>query len=154
VKEHRRPGRITRVTVKNLFEKPATISYPTEASGPKIEKHYRGRLLYDPKDCINCRLCMHDCPTGALTIINDGTKEEKKMRAELNLSRCIFCCQCVDSCRRGCLSFSQKVDLAVMAKPALTVDPSSKEGIAGVRTFPLLKLARVRPNAARRRSRS
>jgi len=129
VKERRKPGGITRVTVKNLFSKPATIVYPKSGSAqPQVEKHYRGRLLYQPDNCVNCRLCMKDCPTGALTIINDGTREDKKMRAELNLGLCIFCCQCVDSCRRGCLSFSQEVNLVAPDKAGLTVDPGLLDG--------------------------
>jgi len=118
-KQSRRPGRIVGMTVKNLFQEPATIKYPAVGESPAIEKNYRGRLRYDPAGCINCRLCMKDCPTGALTIINDGTKEDKKMRAELNVSKCIFCCQCVDSCRKNCLSFSQDIDLSVMDKEKL-----------------------------------
>lgn len=119
---HRRPGSIVRATLRNLMTKPATIEYPTAASKPKVEKNYRGRLLYNPQGCIGCRLCMMDCPTGALTIINDGTKEEKKMRAMLDVSRCIFCCQCVDSCRHGCLANSQDVDLAVTDKTKLEIN--------------------------------
>lgn len=124
---HRKPGRITRVTVKNLFSAPATISYPTASSAPKVEKGYRGRLVYRPENCINCTLCMKDCPTGAIRIINDGTKEQKKMRAELDLGRCIFCCQCVDSCRRGCISFTQDIDLSADDKQKLKINPEGEE---------------------------
>ncbi|MEG1547693.1 MAG: 4Fe-4S binding protein [Clostridia bacterium] len=116
------PGRIAGMTLKNLFAKPATIDYTKYTDGDMhVEKNYRGRILYDAADCINCGLCMRDCPTGALSIINDGTKEARLMRAELDSGRCIFCCQCVDSCRRGCLSVSQNVDLSVMDKAALRI---------------------------------
>ncbi len=120
--DHRRPGSIIRATIQNLMTKPATIEYPTAASKPHVEKHYRGRLEYHADGCIGCRLCMMDCPTGALTVVNEGTKENRKMHATLDVSRCIFCCQCVDSCRHGCLSFSQNIDLAVTDKEKLRVD--------------------------------
>lgn len=123
--QHRKPGSITRYTVKNLFAKPATISYPGAENEPKVEKAYRGRLVYRPENCVNCTLCMKDCPTGALKIINDGTREAKKMRAELDLSRCIFCCQCVDSCRRGCLGFTQEINLSADQKSSLLIDPKA-----------------------------
>ena len=115
------PGRITFVALTNLFKKPATTSYIGKGA-PDVENRYRGRIMYDPTDCINCRLCMRDCPTGALTIINEGTKEDKKMKAVLNVGKCIFCCQCVDSCVKKCLSCSQNIDCANMKKDDLTID--------------------------------
>ncbi len=60
-----------------------------------------------PQNCINCVLCMRDCPTGAITIENKGTKEEKDMHAYLNVGRCVFCCQCVDTCPKKCLQLQQ-----------------------------------------------
>jgi formate hydrogenlyase subunit 6/NADH:ubiquinone oxidoreductase subunit I len=115
------PGKITFEALKNLFHKPVTISY-LGIGLPDIEKRYRGRIQYDPTNCLNCHLCMHDCPTGALTIINEGTKKDKKMKAILNIGHCIFCCQCVDSCRKKCLSYSQDIDFARTNKDDLTVE--------------------------------
>ena len=115
------PGRITFHAIKNIFQKPATTSYVGKGS-PDVEKRYRGRLIYHADDCINCRLCMRDCPTGALKIINEGTKEDKKMKAVLNVDHCIFCCQCVDSCVKKCLSYSQDIDFACTDKDSLTVE--------------------------------
>lgn len=120
--DRRRPGSIIRATIQNLLTKPATIEYPTATAKPQVEKHYRGRLVYSPEKCIGCRLCMMDCPTGALTVVNEGTRENRQMHATLDVSRCIFCCQCVDSCRHGCLSYSQDIDLAVTDKSRLSVN--------------------------------
>jgi formate hydrogenlyase subunit 6/NADH:ubiquinone oxidoreductase subunit I len=122
VSDRRRPGSIIRATIQNLMTKPATIEYPTASSKPQVEKHYRGRLVYHPESCIGCRLCMMDCPTGALSVVNEGTREARKMRATLDVSRCIFCCQCVDSCRHGCLSYTQDIDLAATDKSQLLVN--------------------------------
>jgi len=115
------PGKITLDALRNLIRTPATTSYVGE-SAPKVEKNIRGRIQYNPANCINCRLCMRDCPTGALTIINDGTKEERKMRAVLHVGHCIFCCQCVDSCMKKCLTYSQDIDFAKTNKDDLTVE--------------------------------
>lgn len=115
------PGRIAFEALGNLFKKPATISYVGKGE-PTVEKGYRGRIVYDSSTCINCHICMRDCPTGAITIINEGTKEEKKMRAILNIGKCIFCCQCVDSCPKDSLSYSQNIDFATTNKDDLTVE--------------------------------
>ena len=119
--EKKGPGKIAKDALKNLFKDPATTSYAGKGT-IKVERGYRGRLQYDPTKCINCRLCMKDCPTGAITIINEGTKEEKKMKAVLNVGHCIFCCQCVDSCNKGSLTFSEDVDFANLNKDDLTVE--------------------------------
>ena len=121
MKEKRRlPGRILGTAVGNAFEKPATVDYPK--GDLKLTEKYRGRLNYDPKDCIGCNICMRDCPTGAVTIKNLGTKEEKDMHGYLNVGKCIFCCQCVDSCPKNCLSFSDDVLLAAFERGSLNIE--------------------------------
>ena len=117
-KGRRVPGRIIGLTIQTLFRKPSTIDYPGAGTQPAVERNYRGQIKYDGTDCVGCRLCMKDCPTGALTITKaeDGT-----MHASVNLGRCIFCCQCVDSCHKKCLSFTQKVDLAERDKSKLCI---------------------------------
>ncbi|MDO4581044.1 MAG: 4Fe-4S dicluster domain-containing protein [Bacillota bacterium] len=113
------PGKITGFALKHLLKKPATIAYP--AGGLVIDKKYRGKIAYDADDCIGCNLCVRDCPAGAIKIVNVGTKEDKKFECYLNVGHCIFCAQCVDSCRKGCLSFTPDIELAVLNKEDLTV---------------------------------
>ena len=115
-----RPGGLAGVAILNLFRKPATQVHQFGEEG--IQKGYRGRLTYDPSTCINCVLCMRDCPTGAITIENNGTKEEKEMHAYLNLGRCIFCCQCVDTCPKKSLGFSSDVLLASFGRENLKIE--------------------------------
>jgi formate hydrogenlyase subunit 6/NADH:ubiquinone oxidoreductase subunit I len=113
------PGKIINMAVKCFFKKPATIQYPNGSL--EIVDHYRGRLTYDPSNCSGCRLCMRNCPAGAIKITNEGTKDDRKMKAELNVACCIFCCQCVDSCAKKCLSYSQNIDLSSLNKSDLKV---------------------------------
>ena len=82
----KKPGVIAGYAMKHLFKKPATISYPYDKL--KIEPNYRGKLKYDADDCIGCNLCVRDCPTGAIKIINVGTKEDKKFECHLDLGHC------------------------------------------------------------------
>ena len=114
------PGKILGKAVGNAFEKPATVAYPKGEI--QLTPKYRGRLNYDPKSCIGCNLCMRDCPTGAITIKNLGTKEDKNMHAYLNVGKCIFCCQCVDTCPKDCLSFSDDVLLAAFNRDDMSVE--------------------------------
>ena len=113
------PGKIINMAVKHFFKKPATIRYPNGSL--EIVDNYRGKLTYNPADCFGCGLCVRNCPAGAIKIINEGTKADRKMKAELNVARCIFCCQCVDSCLKKCLSFSQNIDLSSLNKGDLVV---------------------------------
>ncbi|MCE5196225.1 MAG: 4Fe-4S binding protein [Negativicutes bacterium] len=115
-----RPGVITLEALVNLFHKPATIAYAGKGA-PQLERNFRGRINYNAPLCINCGMCMRDCPTDAIKIINEGSKEEKKMKAILDLGRCIFCCQCVDTCPKDSLTYSQNVDFASSKKEDLTV---------------------------------
>lgn len=114
-----RVGIIVKKAVENIFKKPATnISSDGRMD---IGEHYRGKLTYDPSNCTGCGLCMRACPAGAIKIVNEGTKEERKMKAVLNVGQCIFCCQCVDSCNRMCLSYTQNIDLSSFSKKDLFV---------------------------------
>lgn len=115
-----RPGKIVHMALGQIFKKPATIDYPKGKM--QVIAGYRGKLIFNPANCIGCNMCMRNCPANAITIVNDGTKEERKMRAYLNVGHCIFCCQCVDSCVKKCLSFSQDIDLANLKKEDLTVE--------------------------------
>ena len=115
----RTPGRIAGFALKHLFKKPATIAYPFGKL--KIEPNYRGKIVYDAANCIGCNLCVRDCPTGAIQIVNAGTKENKVMECHMDYARCIFCAQCVDSCKKDCLHFSPDIELAGFDKKAMKV---------------------------------
>ena len=86
----------------------------------QIARNYRGRLTYDPTNC-NAAGCMRYCPSKAIVVVNEGTKEDRKMKASLEVAKCIFCCQCVDSCPRKCLSYTQEIDLSSLNKDELVV---------------------------------
>ena len=120
MKKKERPGGLAGLAILNLFRKPATQTAQFGLGG--IQKGYRGRLLYDPATCINCVMCMRDCPTGAITIENRGTKEQKDMHAYLDVGRCVFCCQCVDTCPKKCLSCSSVVLLAAFSQDNLKIE--------------------------------
>lgn len=112
-------AKIVKTALGNLFRKPATIL--SQDGKIDIVDNYRGKLTYNSSSCSGCGLCVRACPTGAIKVVNEGTKEDLDMKAVLNVGQCIFCCQCVDSCNRKCLSFSQNIDLSSFDKKDLFV---------------------------------
>jgi len=97
-----KPGKIARLLIQSLFRKPATINYPAQRSG--MPKGFRGKLKFYPEKCIGCKLCMRDCPSGAIEIRKIG---ENKFEAEINLGKCIYCGQCVYSCLKKALDYQR-----------------------------------------------
>lgn len=79
-----------------FISKPATVNYPESASDTPTKM--RGKVVYDEDSCTGCRLCVRDCPAEAIDIIILDRKE-KKFVMNYHADRCIFCGQCVESCR-------------------------------------------------------
>lgn len=110
------PGKIARLLLRSLFRKPATLNYPKERSG--MPKGFRGKLKFRPKSCIGCKMCMRDCPAGAIEI---RKKEDGTFEARLHLDKCIYCGQCVDSCIKKALEATGEFELAALDPEKLTV---------------------------------
>ena len=111
------PGKIAGNAMKHLLKRPATISYPKGQM--IIDPNYRGKLVFDPTNCIGCKLCERDCPANAITIENLGTKENKEFICRLNMAHCIFCGQCAESCNKKCIKLTPRVELSSMNKTEL-----------------------------------
>jgi formate hydrogenlyase subunit 6/NADH:ubiquinone oxidoreductase subunit I len=111
-----KPGKIARLLIQSLFRKPATINYPAQRSG--MPKGFRGKLKFYPEKCSGCKLCMRDCPSGAIEIRKIG---ENKFEAEINLGKCIYCGQCVDSCLKKALEITSEFELAGLNQNQLRV---------------------------------
>ena len=111
------PGKIAINAIRHFFKKPATIAYPQAKL--QLAPGYRGKLKFDADKCIGCGLCVKDCPTMAIKIINTGTKEEKKFEMIIDLDHCIFCGQCTDSCAKKCLTMTHDIELGSLNKESL-----------------------------------
>jgi formate hydrogenlyase subunit 6/NADH:ubiquinone oxidoreductase subunit I len=111
-----KPGVMIKEVLNHIFKKPVTTKYPAE----KLETpdKYRGKLKFYPEKCIGCKLCMKDCPANAINIIATG---EKQFKAEIDLGKCIYCAQCVDSCLKKALLYTNDIELAQLERNKLEV---------------------------------
>ncbi len=112
----KKPGKIAALLIQSLFKRPATVNYPAESSG--MPKGFRGKLKFNPSLCIGCKMCVRDCPTGAIEIRKTG---EKQFEAQINLGKCIYCGQCVDSCVEKALEITGEFELAKLDPEKLKV---------------------------------
>lgn len=113
---------------KSFFSAPVTEKYPFER--PETADRFRGKLYYDPSKCTGCNLCSKDCPANALEIVILD-RAAKRFVARYNMSRCIYCSQCIQSCKFKCLGMSNEDwELASLSKEMFTVNYGKEEDIA------------------------
>jgi formate hydrogenlyase subunit 6/NADH:ubiquinone oxidoreductase subunit I len=110
-----RPGKMIKQVLQSIFRKPATLRYPFEKA-PMPDK-FRGKLKFYPEKCIGCKLCMRDCPSNAIII----KKVNDKFECEIDLGKCIYCAQCVDSCMKKALEATKEFELASLDREKLKI---------------------------------
>ena len=110
-------------TLKHMFKKKVTISYPEEMR--PFSPVYRGRhmLMRDDEGrerCTACGLCAVSCPAEAITMKAAERKPEEKHLYreekyaeiyEINMLRCIYCGLCEEACPKQAiyLTTSKKI---------------------------------------------
>jgi len=141
-KKKSRISPIFRRAVSHIFTKPATTKYPFVK--PQLPEDARCKTVYSIDSCniidigtgsaeggltldvrsivgSNCRVCVRDCPAGAIEIV----EVEGKRRPQIRFDKCIFCHQCVESCPRGAIKSSVFYELATTDKCALIQRPNA-----------------------------
>jgi formate hydrogenlyase subunit 6/NADH:ubiquinone oxidoreductase subunit I len=134
-----KPGKMFKELMGSLFSAPITVRYPYQKL--KMPPRYRGRISFKADLCVGCRLCVRDCPSGAIEIIQlpaekyqfsyrsllEGKKvavpiekaTKKRFKAVINLGKCLFCAQCVETCPRKALFETEDYELAALDKERL-----------------------------------
>jgi formate hydrogenlyase subunit 6/NADH:ubiquinone oxidoreductase subunit I len=111
----------------SLFKSPATVLYPAERT-PTPDR-LRGNVVWDSQLCTGCNLCQKDCPAGAIRVVILDRKE-KQFVMEYEQNHCIYCSQCVESCRTHALHLSHTVwELAALSQDTFKVYYGSDDNI-------------------------
>ena len=79
-------------------------------------------ITVNPDKCTGCMLCVKDCPANALELVVLD-KKNKKFIMRYHADRCIYCSQCVVSCRMKCLNMtSEQWELSSTHKEPFVVE--------------------------------
>jgi len=87
----------------SLFKRPFTERYPYVVR--PAPARLRGKLLWDESKCDGCKLCVRDCPARAIEV-EVVDRVAKRFAYHYRVDRCIYCAQCVVSCKDDALSMS------------------------------------------------
>ena len=119
----KRPGRMFSQVLHSAMRKPITVRYPFV----KVEmpKRFRGKIAFNPTTCIGCKICERDCPSAAIFIRKIA---DKKFECDIDLARCIYCAQCVDSCPKKSLVTTEDFELAQLSRGKLKVVYTGQSG--------------------------
>jgi len=108
----------------SLFRRPFTELYPFAVK--PAPARLRGKLLWAEDKCKGCMLCVRDCPAKAIEI-EVADRATRKYVFHYRIDRCIYCAQCVASCKEDALTMSSTLyHLASADKATFTEVYTSK----------------------------
>jgi Ni,Fe-hydrogenase III small subunit/Pyruvate/2-oxoacid:ferredoxin oxidoreductase delta subunit len=85
---------------------------------PALPERFRGRPVMDLAKCPSgCDECARACPTDAIRI--------EANRWQIDLGRCLFCTDCVESCPEGAIAYSGDYRLAARTREDLKVSSNA-----------------------------
>ncbi len=102
---------ISTLVTRNAMQRPATRLYPFEQRTPYART--RGHVAFAIDNCDFCTVCAVKCPTRAIV----ASKKERTWAIDHSL--CILCENCIEGCREGCITLSDKPWPPMLAKDVL-----------------------------------
>jgi len=102
----------SKILLKSLFRKPATVAYPKAPLIPV--QALRGHMLVDIEECIFCGMCQRKCPTGAIIV----SKTDRSWT--IARFQCIQCNCCAEVCPKKCLHMKEELTPADVVKTSDT----------------------------------
>jgi NADH-quinone oxidoreductase subunit I len=106
-----------------------TEQYPLQR--PQVAERYRGlpRLNVNPETgqtlCIACDLCAKACPENLIHVESERdpvTKRKVLTKYTFDISRCMFCGLCEESCSTDALELTQDYEIAQYGREGLVLD--------------------------------
>jgi formate hydrogenlyase subunit 6/NADH:ubiquinone oxidoreductase subunit I len=120
-------GTMLKDILDSFFKNPATQMYPFEKITPP--ERYRGALVYNPKICTGCSLCVKDCPSNAIELVIID-RAAKRFVLTYHTDRCVYCGQCVVNCKPKCMGMSNEDWEHAALKKEFTVHYGKDEDVA------------------------
>jgi len=116
------------IILGNMFKKPRTVIYPREKiiipEGSRGVLHLKLDLDSLEVICNGCGLCNIICPQDCIEVkkrIEDNGREVLDEFC-LDLSKCIFCGNCVEFCKMNAIDMSYKYQLAEYSEKNLRLE--------------------------------
>ena len=154
-----------RITLKYMFMRSVTISYPFErlAFAPR----FRGIHEFEADKCIACDMCAKACPVDCIYIDKSAprkidkstgkvdTKGGELIRFAIDYQKCMFCALCTEPCPTECIHMGKNHDLSAYSRQDMVVEFSEldKKGLRTPIPLSLQRNAAKIPWAAKEKAR-
>lgn len=83
----------------NIFKKPYS-------SVNKLNKNYRGGIVFKSDKCIDCKKCIEVCTPKSISDFIENTPSGKRVTYKFDMKTCVFCGLCKDFCPKNAIAFS------------------------------------------------
>ena len=115
------------VTLRQMFRRRVTISYPEEKRVKPTRFHGRHVLNRYPdgmEKCIGCELCAGVCPARCIYVRGKENPPDAPVSPgerygyvyEINMLRCIFCGLCVEACPTEAITMTHLFEMSVTSR--------------------------------------